>query len=164
VTGASEAASANTSKGIDQTIAALKDGMAQAAAGFEKTQARVRESLDKAMRATEELVQFNQGNFEAFVQSGQIWAAGVQDLSRQIAASAQASFEETVSTFRALASVKSLNEAIDLQSGLARNSAGKAVSESSRIADAWVKLLEQALAPLTARMALAVEKFARPAV
>ena len=164
VTAASEAAAANASKGIDQTVATLKDGMAQAAAGFEKTQAKVKEGLEKAMRTAEDMVQFNQGNFEAFVQSGQIWATGVQDISRQVAASAQASFEEGVSNFRALASVKSLKEAIDLQSSLARSSVEKAVAESSRFTDASVKLVEQALAPLTARVTLAVEKFAKPAV
>ncbi len=164
VTAAGEAASANASKGIDQTIATLKDGMAQAAAGFEKTQARVKEGMDKAMRTMEELVQFNQGNFEAFVQSGQIWAAGVQDISRQVAVSAQASFEDGVSNLRALASAKSLKEAVDLQTSLARSSVEKAVADGSRITDASVKLFEQALAPLTARVALAVERFAQPAV
>ena len=45
---------------------------------------------------------FSQGNVEAMVKSGQIWAAGVQDIGKQIAANAQASFDETMSTFKAL--------------------------------------------------------------
>ncbi len=164
VTAASEAAAENASKGIDQTVAALKDGMAQAAAGFEKTQAKVKEGLEKAMRTAEEMVQFHQGNLEAFVQSGQIWVSGLQDLSRQVAASAQATFEEAVANTRALASVKTLQEAIDLQSNLARGSVEQAVAEGSRFTDASVKLFEQALAPLTARMNLAVETFAKPSL
>ena len=71
--------------------------------------------MEKAMKTAEELVAFSQGNVEAMVKSGQIWAAGVQDISKQIAATAQASFDETMSTFKALSSVKSLKDAFDLQ-------------------------------------------------
>ena len=163
VTAASENASASATKGIDQTVAALKDGVAQATAGFEKTQAKVKEGVEKAIRTAEEVAQFNQGNIEAFVKSGQIWAAGVQDISKQIAASSQASFEEAVSTFKALTSVKSLKEALELQAKLARSSVEKAVADTSRLTDASIKLTEQVLAPLTARVTLAVEKFAKSA-
>jgi hypothetical protein len=61
------------------------------------------------MKTAEEFVVFGQGNVEALVKSGQIWAAGVQDLTKQVAATAQA------------------------------------------------------LAPITARLTMAVEKFAKPA-
>ena len=72
----------------------LKDGMSQAAAGFTETQAKVKEDMEKAMKTAEELVTFSQGNVEAMVKSGQVWAAGMQDISKQIAANAQASFED----------------------------------------------------------------------
>lgn len=150
-------------KGIDQTVATLKDSMTQAAAGMEKTQARVKEGMEKAMKTAEEFVTFGQGNLEAVVKSGQILAAGMQDLSKQFAATAQASFEETMATFKALATVKSLKEAIDLQTGLTRTAIEKTMAESGKLTDASVKLTEQVMAPLTARMTLAVEKFAKPA-
>lgn len=148
-------------KSAEQTIGALKNGMEQAAAGFEKTQARVKEGVEKAMKTAEEFVAFGQGNLEAMMKSGQIWASGVQDLSKQVAATAQASFEETLSTFKAMASVKSLKDAIDLQTSFARSTMEKAVSESGRLTDASFKLTEQALAPITARVTLAVETFGK---
>ncbi len=126
---ASAEATSQTAASIDQTVAALKDGMSQATAGFETTQARFNEGVEKVMKTTEELVAFNQGNYEAFVKSGQIWAAGVQDLSRQVAASAQASFEQGLASFKALTSVKSFKEAIDLQSNLARSAIEKTIAE-----------------------------------
>jgi phasin family protein len=97
------------------------------------------------------------------VKSGQIWAAGVQDIGKQIAASAQASFDETMSAFKAITSAKSLKDAFDLQAGLARATLEKTVAESGKLTDASMKLTEQALAPLTARMTLAMEKFAKAA-
>ena len=148
-------------KGIEQTVAALKDGMAQATAGMEKTQAKVKEGMEKAMKTAEEFVAFGQGNLEAVMKAGQIWAAGVQDLSKQVAATAQGNYEESMATFKALTSVKSLKDAIDLQTGFARAAIEKTLAESGKLTDASIKLTEQTLAPLTARVTLAVEKFAK---
>jgi phasin family protein len=156
-----ETAGAAAKKGFDQTIIGLKDGMAQAAAGFEQTQAKMKEGVEKAMKTAEEFVAFGQGNLEAFVKSGQIWAAGIQDLQKQLAASAQASFEESVATFKAIASAKSLKDAFDLQASLARGTFEKTVAESGKLTDASLKLTEQVMAPLTARATLAVEKFSK---
>ena len=150
-------------KGIEQTVSALKDGMAQAAAGFEKTQARVKEGMEKAMKTAEEFVAFGQGNLEAMMKASQIWTAGMQDIGKQVAATAQGSMEETMATVKALATVKSLKDAIDLQTGFARTTIEKTLAESGKLTDASIKLTEQTLAPITARVSLAVEKFAKPA-
>jgi len=151
------------SKAFESTVSGLKDGMTQAAAGFAETQAKVKEGMEKAMKTAEELVAFGQGNFEAMVKSGQIWTAGVQDIGKQVAANVQASFDETVSTFKALSGAKSLKDAFDLQASLARSTFEKTVAESGRLTDASLKLTEQALAPLTARVTLAMEKFSKSA-
>jgi phasin family protein len=150
-------------KGIEATVSNLKDGMTKAAAGFTETQVKVKEGMEKAMRTAEDLVSFGQGNLEAMLKSSQIWAAGVQDLSKQMAASAQASFDETMSTFKAMATVKSLKDAMDLQATLARATMEKTLAESGKLTDASFKLTEQAIAPITARVSLAVEKFAKSA-
>jgi phasin family protein len=158
---AGETAASAADKGFATTVAGLKDGMAQATAGFAETQAKVKEGMDKAMKTAEELVTFSQGNLEALVKSGQIWASGMQDLGKQFAANAQASFDETMATFKALSSVKSLKDAFDLQANLARTAMEKTLAESGRLTDASMKLTEQTLAPITARVSLAVEKFAK---
>jgi phasin family protein len=160
---AEETISTVSAKGMEATVSNLKEGMAQATAGFEETQSKVKEGVAKAMKTAEEMVAFGQGNVEAMMKSGQIWAAGVQDLSKQFAATAQASFEETIATFKAMTSVKSIKDAMDLQSSLARSTMEKTLAESGRLTDASFKLTEQAMAPITARVTLAVEKFAKPA-
>ena len=162
LTAVNEEVAAAASKGIDQTVATLKEGMTKAAEGFEQTQAKVKEGMEKAMKTAEQIVTFGQGNLEAFMKSSQILAAGVQDLQKQLAASAQASFEETVSTMKALSSVKSVKDAFDLHANLARSSMERTIAESGKLTDASFKLTEQVLAPLTARVTLAVEKFAKP--
>jgi phasin family protein len=150
-------------KGFEATVSSLKDGMTQATAGFADTQAKVKQGMEKAMRTAEELVAFGQGNVEAMVRSSQIWAAGLQDISKLIAANAQASFDETMSTFKALSSAKSLKDAFELQASLARTTIEKTLAESGKLTDVSMKLTEQTLAPLTARVSLAVEKFTKVA-
>ncbi|MBV9252525.1 MAG: phasin family protein [Acetobacteraceae bacterium] len=159
---AGESPVAGASKGFEIAVSNLKDDMTKAVAGFDKAQAKVKERVEKAMKTAEELVAFSQGNVEAVLKSSQIWASGVQDLSRQVAASAQASLDETISTVKALSTVKSFKDAFDLQANLARSTFEKTVSESGRLTDASIKLTEQVLAPITARVTLAVEKFAKP--
>ncbi len=145
------------------TVSAINTGAAQAHAGLVTTQAKVKENMDKAMRTAQDFVSFSQGNFEAMIKSGQIWAAGVQEIGKQVAATAQAHYDESMSAFKAMTSVKTLKEAFDLQTSLARTSMEKAVSETGRLTDASLKLAEEAIAPLTARMTLAVETFSKTA-
>jgi phasin family protein len=118
--------------------------------------------MKSMMKTTEELVAFGQANMEAFVKSGQIWSAGMQDLTKHIASSAKASFDESVSTFKALSTVKSVKEAMDLQSTFAKSALEKMMAESNKLTDASIKLTEETLAPITARVSVAVETFKAP--
>ena len=135
----------------------------QAGAYIETTQTKVKQGMEKTMKTAEDMLAFGQSNMDAFMKSGQIWAAGVQDLSKQLAATAQANFEETMATFKAMATVKSPKDAMDMQATLVRANMEKVVAETGKITDASMKLAEQAMAPITARVTLAVEKFGRVA-
>ncbi len=152
-----------TPKMIETTVMDIKEGVAKATAGFEATQTKMKEGVEKAMKTAEELVAFNQGNIEALVKASQIWASGMQDLSKHLAATAQASLDESMSALKALTGVKSLKDAFELQSSFARAALEKSLAESGKLTDASFKLTEQALAPITARVTVAVEKFAKAA-
>lgn len=144
---------------IAQTIVPAQATVTVTPAAVTKKSANA--AMEKTMKTAEEFVSFGQGNVEAMLKCGQIWAAGVQDLSKSFAATAQAQLDQTVSTWKALAGVKSIKEAMELQTSLARNSMGSAVSETGKLTDASMKLAEQTMAPIAARMSLAVEKFGR---
>src|SRR5712675_336562 len=77
-----------TPKTIEASVTDIKAGVAKATAGFEATQVKMKEGVEKAMKTAEELVAFNQGNIEALVKASQIWASGLQDLSKHLAATA----------------------------------------------------------------------------
>lgn len=115
------------------------------------------------MKTAEEFVTFGQGNVEAFVRSNQILAAGMQGLTKHMAASAQASFDEAMGTFKAIAGARSVREAMGLQAALARSTLEKAVTQTSQVAETTLRLTEQVVAPLASRLTLAVETFGKPA-
>ena len=169
-----DAAEGTPAKIADASVAAVEQvatTTAPAADAASTAIALVQSSVAKATKHTEtimtktaeDLVSFGQGNVEAFTKAGQIWAAGVQEIGKQVAATAQAQMDQTVATLKALAGVKSFKEAVDLQSTLARSTVEKAVADTGKLTDASLKLAEQTFAPLTARVTLAVEKFGRPA-
>lgn len=146
------------------TVKAIADeGIANAQKGFEQAQATIQENVSKAMKAAEDFATIGQGNVEAFVKAGQIWTAGLQDLSKQFVAKTQASVEETVATAKAFAGVKSVKEAMDLQTQFVKVSLEKAVAESQKLGETVFKLAEQASAPITARAQFVVEKFSKAA-
>jgi len=139
------------------TIAAATAEVAEQAAAIKPTRPTLTQGLKKMMKSPEELVAFGQANMEAFVKSGQIWSAGMQELTKQMASTAKATFEESMSTFKALSTVKSVKEALDLQSSFAKAALEKAMAESNKLTDASIKLTEETLAPITARVTVAVE-------
>ena len=115
------------------------------------------------MNTAQDFVSFGQGNVEAFVRSSQILATGMQDMGKQMAATAQSSMEEMMATIRAMAGVRSIKDAMDMQTTLARTTVEKAMAQTSQVAETGLKLAEQAIAPIAGRVTLAVESFSKAA-
>ncbi len=144
---------------FEKTVEGLKQSAASATAGLEQAQVQMKQGVDRAMKTAEQFAEFQKGNMEAFIKSGQVFATGLQDLTKHVATTTQANFEEAIATFRQLTTVKSLREAFDLQSSYAKTSLEKALSESGKLTETSLKLAEQVAAPLTARVNVAVETF-----
>lgn len=115
------------------------------------------------MNTAQDFVSFGQGNVEALVRSGQILATGMQDMSKQMAATAQSSMEEMVATFRAMAGVRSIKDVMEMQATLARTTVEKAMAQTNQVAETGRKLAEQAIAPIAGRVTMAVESFGKVA-
>jgi len=138
---------AASAQAVSQSITTTADNFAavtaevvEAAPAIEPTNPNLTPNLTQGMKtmmkSTEDFVAFGQANLEAFVKSGQIWSAGMQELTKQIASSAKASFDESVSTFKAMSTAKSVKEAMELQSSYAKAALEKAMSESNKLTDA----------------------------
>ena len=119
--------------------------------------------MDKAIKTAEDFVALGQGNFDAVVKSSQIWFTGMQDLSKLFVATAKTAMETSMSSMTSLRSVKTLPEAIEMQSSLSRSLYESATAESTKLVEASKKLAEATLAPLTERFTLASDLFAKAA-
>jgi len=144
---------------VEKTVEGLKQAGASTTAGIEQVQTTMKDGVGRAMKTAEQVAQFSQGNVEALMKSSQILASGLQDMSKMFAEHARASLDETMATFKAMTSVKSVKEALDMQTSFARSAMEKAVADSGKLTEQSMKLAEQAFAPLTARVNVAVETF-----
>jgi phasin family protein len=149
-------------QGAAQTKKIIDNGATQARAAMEKGMEQATKSAEGFFKAAEEAAEFGRGNLEAFTKATQTLTVGFQDLGKQYFAVSQALTDHALESAKALAAVKSLKEAADIQAAFAKASMERTMSEATKLQEAAYRLAEQASAPLAARMTLAVEKMAKP--
>jgi len=71
--------------------------------------------------------------------------------------------DDAMSAFRAMTAVRSLKDAADLQASLSRSAMEKALAQGGQVAETSFNVAEQAFAPISSRMSLAVQSFSKPA-
>jgi phasin family protein len=126
-------------------------------------QTKAKAAYDKSAELAAEATEFAKGNVEALVESGKVYAAGVQDLSKGYVEEAKSAYETLTADVKELAAVKSPLELFQLQSKLARRNFDAWVAYGSKNADAVIKLASESFAPISGRISLAVEKIAKAA-
>lgn len=111
----------------------------------------------KDMNNYDDIVAFNQNNFDAFVASSTVFAKGVEELTKEYVAFASGTFEDAVEASKQLVAVKSVNEAVDLQTKIAKESWEKAVAEGQKITEISTGIFKEASAPLSERVQATVD-------
>lgn len=129
---------------------------------MEHIMSQTTKATEGVYKAAEEAAEFSRGNLEAFTKATQIYVAGLQDLSKQTMAMMQGLTEHAIEGAKALAAVKNLKDATDIQTNYTRAAMEKTLSEGAKLQEASLKLVETTMAPITARMTLAVEKVSKP--
>jgi phasin family protein len=162
---ASEAFAAGK-EAVEQVVASSS---AAATRSIEQAQVAVTQQLNTAaqhasgvFKSVEDAVEFGRGNIEAMVKANQILVAGLTDISRTAFANVQATMEESLANARALAGVKSVKEAIDLQGAFVRSAFEKTFATAVATQERSVKLVETAFAPVADRAKVAMETLSRP--
>jgi phasin family protein len=129
---------------------------------MEQTMDQASKTVETFTKAAEDAAAFSRGNMEAFTQATQVYMAGVQDLSKQALSLLQGLTEHSLEGAKALGQVKSLKEAADIHTSYSRAAVEKSLAEGAKLQEQAVKLVEAAVAPLAARVTLAVETFGKP--
>lgn len=155
-----------TAQAKEQYQGFVKAGQEQTVKQFEQSAAAAKEQFEKAttqlLKSYEDLQTAGKANVEALVESSSIAAKGAEDLSREVVAYSQSALDKTITTSKALLTAKSLQEVVELQNSFLKSSFDSLVAEASRIQELSVKVTNEALAPLNARVNATVETLSKP--
>ena len=142
---------------------ATTDYAAQMKEGLAELQTRAKTAYDKGAEYAAEARDFSRGNLDAVVESGKIFAAGMQDLAKLAVEDGKAAVETMTADAKDFAAVKSPTDLVQLQGQIASRNFDAAVAQFSKATEMWVKLAGDVAAPLSARASLAMEKVRKAA-
>lgn len=144
-----------TAKNADITATA-KDMLAD-------VQTRAKTAYAKTAVMAGEVGEFGKANVEAVVESGKIFFAGAQDIVKGDIETGKTVIETVTEDAKKIAAIKSPTELMQLQGELARRNFDALVSFGSKRTEAWVKLYNDAFAPISNRVSVAAEKISKAA-
>ncbi len=126
-------------------------------------QERVKAAYANASEFAGDFGEFNKANVDAVVESGKIFFTGAQDLVRENVETGKTVVETVTEDAKKMASIKSPTELFQLQGELARRNFDAVVGYGSKRTEAWVKLYNDAFAPISNRVSVAAEKISKAA-
>jgi|TARA_R100000049_G_C1946248_1_gene91508 phasin family protein len=121
-------------------------------------QTRLAGMYEKSTEMTGEMVTFQRANAEAMTEAGKILFTGMQDMTRGAVEETRKAADQMSEDARLMAAAKSPTELVKLQGDIMRRSFDHAVATGSKNTEAWIKLTNDAFAPLTSRVSEAVDK------
>ena len=139
------------------------DYSAQVKDGFADLQTRAKTVYEKGTVLASDMGDFSKQNVEAVVEAGKILASGMQDMAKSYVADGKAAAAAIASDAREIAAVKSPTEFAQLQSKIASRNFDATVATVSKTTEAWVKLANEAFAPISSRMSVAMDKVRKAA-
>lgn len=135
---------------------------------FDQFFGQAKEQADKAQvqgtKALEDIAKFSKENLDAVVSASTVYAKGFETVGKAFYALSQETVEASAAVAKALLGVKTLKEAVDLQTDFAKTTFDKFVAEGTKLSEISIKVANEALEPINARVNVAVEKFLKPAV
>lgn len=163
---ASSTAKTNPVTKLKDTIMATAqntDFTAQAKEMASDMQDRLKMAYAKTGELAGDVNEFNKANVDAIVESGKIFFAGAQELAKDNVETGKTVVETVTADAKKMAAVKSPTELMQLQGELARRNFDALVSYGSQRTEAWVKLYNDAFAPISNRVSVAAEKITKAA-
>lgn len=139
------------------------DFTAQAKEMAADVQTRVKGAYAKAGEFASEAGEFNKANLDAMVESGKIFFTGAQELARENVETGKTVAATVTEDAKKMAAVKSPTELFQLQGELARRNFDAVVGFGSARTEKWLKLYNDAFAPISNRVSVAAEKISKAA-
>ena len=121
-------------------------------------QTKAQEGLEKSATALGEAGEFAKGNAEALAESGRILAAGLHELATSYAEQVRSAYETATADAKEIAAIKAPSDFLTLQGEIMRRNFDAAMAFAAKNSEAMLKLANDAIAPISGRMSIAVEK------
>ena len=113
---------------------------------------QMEKAAEQLLKGYGELSSLAKGNVDAVVASGNIVAKGAEEVGQQVAAFTQASLQKQAEAGKALLGLTSFQDLMAFQSAFVKSSFENFVSEATRLQELSVKVTNEALAPINARV------------
>ncbi|GFM27301.1 phasin family protein [Novosphingobium sp. PY1] len=123
-----------------------------------EAQAKAKAAFEKSTTMMGEVNEFTKGNVEAVMESGKIFAEGMQGLGSEIVSEGRSTFETMSGDIKELAAAKSPTDFFKIQGDMMRKNFDSAVAYSSKNSEAMLKLMSDVMAPISGRVSMAMEK------
>lgn len=123
-----------------------------------EAQAKAKAAFERGTAMLGEVTDFTKGNVEAVMESGKILADGMQGIGSEIVAEGRATFENISGDIKDLAAAKSPSDFFKIQGDMMRKNFDSAVAYGAKNSEAMLKLMSDAIAPISGRVSVAMDK------
>lgn len=152
--------------GKDTLETVVKTSSDAATKGYEQalslTKEQVAKQSDAFFKSYDSVANFNKQNFDALTASTAIATKGLEDISTAWFGFTQSSVSQATDTLQALMSCKTLRDAVEIQNGFAKNSFDQLIAESAKLSEMSMKVTNEAIEPIKARVNSGVELAMKP--
>ena len=114
--------------------------------------------IEKSLAGVNELNADSKKNMEAIVASVTAAAKGVETLSAETVAYSKTAFENQVAVAKTLASVKSVQEAFEIQSTFAKSTFEGYMAQMTKASEIMTATMKESFKPLNERVTATVER------
>jgi phasin family protein len=143
---------------VAQLNTSAEAAMTSGKAAMEQITAKSKEAVESSMKSLDEMTDMARGNVEAMLASAKTVQSGIEAMVAHVSEVTKKSFEEASAIAKSMASAKTPNEMMQLQTDFAKAQYDSAVAEFSKMTEMMVKLSGEAMEPMQNRIALATDK------
>lgn len=117
-----------------------------------------KDSVEKSLATLTEMNVHSRKNFEAMVASVTAATKGAETLGARAMAYSKKSMEDQVAAAKGLASARSVQEAIELQTSFAKSAFEAYIAEVTHMSEAVAASMKETVAPINERVTALVER------
>ena len=140
----------------------VKAGTEAAASNLEASMELTKKGVEDAVKGYDRFAEFNKDNMDAVVAAGNAVAKGAETLQDELMAYAKRNLEDSTAAFKALSGAKNAKEFFDIQTSLVKSHYDGLVGEISKMSELSLRISNEVMEPLNARMAVAMDKLSQP--